>query len=803
MKSIGLNSPINDHLPEPQEDESSVSIDKFSRAVSLSPEQTSTMERTLLNTDKTAMLQEFFLDNLAFTTMYDREEEVSQAHHNTFDFIFKSQLGGYPSDKQQDHNFASWLSAKSSSSVYWINGKAGSGKSTLMRYLCDNNQTQRLLKEWAGDKTLMCAHFYFWTSGNLDQRSQSGLLRHLLHQLLSQNKGLIPWAFHDMWLYCQDTKNRIKTVIEWTMVELRRALAVFLRRAIDTSKICLFIDGLDELDGDQLALVHMLKDIVESSPANIKACVSSRPWPVFEKSFSQIPQLKLQDLNQQDIQKYINDSLQNSMVAKQILGQNMDESKKLRDCLVRNADGVFLWAILAVRNLLGRIAPADSINDLALKLNELPTDLNNLFRHLLFESRSKVELEEQARLLRIIQAREIICDSTRDQSSKSMTIYQLALADQDGDLNIPETIQRPSPEEVMHVYQTMKNHITNRCAGLLVLHSRDKLLGRWGGNSTHRAEQEARLLALSRVGYMHRTIRDFLIFSDAREFLVKQTQPDFDPNICILRSIVLQYKLPLEEVDQHRMLNDWWPDIVMAMTSSRLSTCGDPQQQCLLLDALEDTLDLYWKKKTSDTLDSWARAAFATYEERMKRKTPYYHPFLSLATKFGLADYVESKLQTERYTYLGGIPLLSYAVELLVNRRKSVYPPSTPEVVGMLLVNGQDPNLHYRDLRDKEETPWLLALKCVREADRRGWIRPFDIDESGVKRWVRILTLFVEHGADVNALILEDKWDPAASALDVVEMVLEKYFSNDVNELRQKLCRYGATLRAKKADEGP
>jgi hypothetical protein len=59
-------------------------------------------------------------------------------------------------------------------------------------------------------------------------------------------------------------------------------------------KICLMIDGLHEFDGDDEqheALANFFQEITETK--NIKVCISSRPWPIFEDIFGQCPKLRL------------------------------------------------------------------------------------------------------------------------------------------------------------------------------------------------------------------------------------------------------------------------------------------------------------------------------------------------------------------------------------------------------------------------------------------------------------------------------------------------------------------------------
>lgn len=157
----------------------------------------------------------------------------------------------------------------------------------------------------------------------------------------------------------------------------------------------------------------------------------------------------------------------------------------------------------------------------------------------------------------------------------------------------------------------------------------------------------------------------------------------------------------------------------------------------------------------------------------MKYRTEYHYPFLSLATKFGLHHYVESKLDTGNYPYQGGIPLLTYAVEYLVSRRSSVYPLASSDLVQILLNKGEDVNLIYKDLANNDETPWIQVLKHIREADRKGWIEKSETEET--KGWIRIVEDFIQHGADPNVSFLKNMWDPAATAMDILIVVHEKY----------------------------
>lgn len=159
------------------------------------------------------VVQKRVLKCLAFSDMYGRFETVDPAHYKTFEWIFSGgshngdnadgtsssdnevssdsdsesiTSGGLPTsqdttskenidtEKRQDSEprigdqedakggddelkhdegvqrttFMNWLST--GRGIFHIYGKLGSGKSTLMKYLCDNPRTESELRKWAG-----------------------------------------------------------------------------------------------------------------------------------------------------------------------------------------------------------------------------------------------------------------------------------------------------------------------------------------------------------------------------------------------------------------------------------------------------------------------------------------------------------------------------------------------------------------------------------------------------------------------------------------------------------------------------
>ena len=142
-----------------------------------------------LSTGKTGRIKQSLLRSLHFTQIRDRHDQISMARVETLRWIFNRTKP----DEPDFFNFAIWLEDTSGhNNLYWIHGKPGSGKSTLMRLLSDAYQTREALKAWSGTLPSLVASAFFWLSGNDMQKSLKGLLRSLLFDVLSQDDSHIP-----------------------------------------------------------------------------------------------------------------------------------------------------------------------------------------------------------------------------------------------------------------------------------------------------------------------------------------------------------------------------------------------------------------------------------------------------------------------------------------------------------------------------------------------------------------------------------------------------------------------------------
>lgn len=120
------------------------------------------------------------------------------------------------------------------------------------------------------------------------------------------------------------------------------------------AKFCLFIDGLDEYDGDHADITRNIKNLAQSPHINLR--VSSRPWTVFVDAFDRLQwKLYVQDLTRADIRLYIKDNLEEDPRFRELKKREAIGSERLVQQIIEKAQGVFLWVYLS-RSLLAQRA---------------------------------------------------------------------------------------------------------------------------------------------------------------------------------------------------------------------------------------------------------------------------------------------------------------------------------------------------------------------------------------------------------------------------------------------------------------
>ena len=439
------------------------------------------------------------LERLHFPSMESRHANIAVAHSSTFEWIFRHE----PRDDVPKTFFLEWL--VSQSGIYWINGKAGSGKSTLMKFLWEHQRTMEYLRIWSGDSVLVTASYFFWNSGIDMQKSQEGLLRSLLYSILQQCPSIMSIL---------PSNGPYSRQVSWSLPELLSAFS--LLRTHDTStKFCFFIDGLDEYDGFHEDVIDMVKDLVVSP--NIKICLSSRPWNVFEEAFgsNNDRKLRVQDFTREDIKLFVKCRLEDDRRFIRLEFRDKQYQDLVQE-VVDKAQGVFLWVFLVVRSLLRGLVNFDTVSDLQRRLALLPSDLEKYYRYML-DSTEEVDHRQAAQILQTCLA-----------ADGPLSLITLSFFDeQDSDFAIKTEMRPWRKQDVEEICEMTQKRINARCTDLVEI-------------MTSEASQA---VSSYTVEFLHRTVKDFLETEEIRNLLSKRSDADFDADGYLCQAYLAQIKL--------------------------------------------------------------------------------------------------------------------------------------------------------------------------------------------------------------------------------------------------------------------
>jgi hypothetical protein len=190
----------------------------------------------------------------------------------------------------------SWVHDSTGSCVFWLNGLAGTGKSTIARTLC-----QRL-----SESALLGANF-FVSRKYQDHRSSSNIVRSLAHQLAFQERTVASALCSVLLEKPMSASRSLESQIKDFLAKPARALG-------GASSLVIVLDALDEClpEGGNLLLL-LVRQLIGLS-GRLKLFITSRAEPCIQQMFdrltthSQYTVIRLHDLDksmvQQDIRTY-------------------------------------------------------------------------------------------------------------------------------------------------------------------------------------------------------------------------------------------------------------------------------------------------------------------------------------------------------------------------------------------------------------------------------------------------------------------------------------------------------------------
>jgi hypothetical protein len=695
---------------------------------------------------KRAAIEAKILEGLRFELMSERHEVIAQAHKETFEWIYhdiESSSGPWT-------NFSSWLQCHGD--IYWITGKAGSGKSTLMKYIYSNPQTKRLLLEWSGKERLVTAGFFFWNSGSELQKSLNGMLRSMFYEILEQCHELIRLAFPDQFENLDslfELTDFRAAMDRWTQQDLVEALNRILTQNLFPAKYFFLVDGLDEFSGEHKEIATTLKSWTQLK--SVKLCLSSRPLIAFENVFEECPSLMLQDLTYNDIVLYVRTKLEQDSKFLQLQCEQPLLAPVLVTEIVEKASGVFLWVYLVVASLLSGLQNGDGIQDLQARLRLLPTKLEDLYRHM-FQRLEPVYLPQTAKLFETV-----FC------SPEPLTPVELSFLDESDEFVLRRDLELLDHAVIKVRYKRMNSWLKSRSMGLLEIQSARGHPFTWNESGAvqlprPRTSGLAGRLLGARVEFLHKSVRDFLASPDICSILNKDRDPCWSPQMCLFRLGLIKLKIWPE-------IHEGWDKVVHKCLhwARILDTSGPPVSSGLKneLDYVVCANIMLNRPHPLPDFDQFKSVELKSIAENQPS---------SFSCHVMVRQYVDPSFVS---TYTGWpLLLLACGIYSLTDSK----PNGHPTFLEFLLLHGANPNERFG-----KGTVWAHILSVF-------IARPNSVNnESHLMQ----MELLIRYGADPEACCLPWSfgWTNGRTVLDVI------MFSP--KEMREKL----QTLLRQKIDE--
>ncbi|KAF5653389.1 hypothetical protein F25303_2379 [Fusarium sp. NRRL 25303] len=403
--------------------------------------------------------------------------------------------------------FSTWL--QSDDKLFWIRGKPGSGKSTLIKFVMNDDNTKRLLDSWR-QNTRILSHF-FWKIGSEPQNSIRGMLCSLLYDLLSEDDDAIDKVLKEFKF--SESKDFYK---EWSSQEAEKVLWYLLDDSARPT--CIFVDGLDEISGNDgyQALLSVVQKL--TTCRGVKACVSSRPETELVRSLENIgvQNLRLDDLTKPEMFVYLQKELEK--VPKQQSAHL--PLRYFAETLLEKAQGVFLWLALASKSVMNGILNGDDQETLSKRLEGLPEELESLYQRMWerLNRNNRVYRETAAEYFRLVIADGWETglrskDGVLFSLLKEPNLAQLSLAVKTEDrLVFPPKANEMELSELDILCAVTESDIQTRCAGMLHVGRHSDL---------RKGEFPDAIYPLMRpVRFIHRTAHDFLVDTEHGQLIL-------------------------------------------------------------------------------------------------------------------------------------------------------------------------------------------------------------------------------------------------------------------------------------------
>ena len=263
--------------------------------------------------------------------------------------------------------YKNWCTPDASRLLY-IQGKPGSGKSTITKYFSNH----LLERERAAKSAIIAKFFYSYREGEL-QRSHYSMFQSILYDILYEDEAFFYHRFQTEYrAQCRDGH-----LVTWDYASLKTVLKSLQDHSL-AKPLYLIIDALDESENnDRRDILDLLfKLCSETKYCIIKIFIASRPLGQLELCRTQFHNfIRLQDNTKADISSFALSFLNRLSLIRRLV--------QAREYIVENAQGVFLWVELVGKELLACEESGYSEEDIIEFLKCLPKELETFYELML------------------------------------------------------------------------------------------------------------------------------------------------------------------------------------------------------------------------------------------------------------------------------------------------------------------------------------------------------------------------------------------------------------------------------------
>ncbi|MCJ1357988.1 MAG: Ankyrin-2 [Icmadophila ericetorum] len=262
------------------------------------------------------------------------------------------------------HEFQGWL-MESKSSILWLSGIVGSGKSVVIAAAIESLLSLPLRN---GNERI---GFFFCEYDNRESLRPETVLRALIRQCLlaeTLSKAMI---------------DKLKDVFQHSPPDTDDLEALLHYIAATSDQIIFVIDGLDECDQrDRRILLKMIRRLISSSPSIIRILISARGELIedIDREFQTYQQVNMDnEAVYNDISIFVRDTLEEKRAQGDLRVGGTQLLQEISDALVKGAHGMFLWVTFQIEDLCRQKCDAD-IRD---SLRRLPRTITETYQRLL------------------------------------------------------------------------------------------------------------------------------------------------------------------------------------------------------------------------------------------------------------------------------------------------------------------------------------------------------------------------------------------------------------------------------------